>query len=353
MDTTEEQTSKSRRISKGNFFYRREETEAYIKTYICGIRTRKRPVNPCKFIDIRMVGQEYRLKAWLEKEINAVSEMLENKLSDMERKIDRISAALEEPFAVRENEFKMLVQNMEEQKKQILDSIQNLQKKAQTQYQELNFADLLHDSTRNSQWFKDKTLSLYGWAANYSFIYTLFRILDNVRPAKILEMGLGQTSLATSQYVAHNNPAAEVDIIENDTSWINIYRPRLAAGKNIRLNQCDIEFFDEEGQNRRYNRAALSQITADKKYNLIIVDGPMGGGQKHPRSNILDLVEKNLAPDFIIIFDDTERPGEQATIARTQDKLKTMGIAFATQQRDAIKSQFLIFSQSYEFARYL
>lgn len=238
-------------------------------------------------------------------------------------------------------------------KAQVSAEIKALQTKAQRQYQELNFADLLHDSTAGSPWLKDKSFALYGWAANYSFIYTLFRILDNVRPARILEMGLGQTSLVTSQYVAHNNPAAEVDIIENDTSWINIYRPRLAAGENIRLNQCDIEFFDEEGQNRRYNRAALSQITADKKYNLIIVDGPMGGGQKHPRSNILDLVEKNLAPDFIIIFDDAERPGEQATIARTQDKLKTMGIAFATQQRDAIKSQFLIFSQSYEFARYL
>lgn len=238
-------------------------------------------------------------------------------------------------------------------KAQVSAEIKALQTKAQCQYQELNFADLLHDSAAGSPWLKDKSFALYGWAANYSFIYTLFRILDNVRPAKILEMGLGQTSLVTSQYVAHNNPAAEVDIIENDASWINIYRPRLAVGENIRLNQCNIEIFDEEGQNRRYNRAALSQITADKKYNLIIVDGPMGGGQKHPRSNILDLVEKNLAPDFIIIFDDAERPGEQATIARTQDKLKTMGIAFATQQRDALKSQFLIFSQSYEFARYL
>ena len=250
-------------------------------------------------------------------------------------------------------QFAALQTEINGMKAQVSAEIKALQTKAQRQYQELNFADLLHDSAAGSSWLKDKSFALYGWAANYSFIYTLFRILDNVRPAKILEMGLGQTSLVTSQYAAHNNPAAEVDIIENDTSWINIYRPRLAAGENIRLNQCDIEFFDEEGQNRRYNRAALSQITADKKYNLIIVDGPMGGGQKHPRSNILDLVEKNLAPDFIIIFDDVERHGEQATIARTQDKLKTMGIAFATQQRDALKSQFLIFSQSYEFARYL
>ena len=238
-------------------------------------------------------------------------------------------------------------------KAQASAEIKALQTKAQRQYQELNFADLLHDSAAGSSWLKDKSFALYGWAANYSFIYTLFRILDNVRPAKILEMGLGQTSLVTSQYAAHNNPTAEVDIIENDASWINIYRPRLAVGENIRLNQCNIEIFDEEGQNRRYNRAALSQITADKKYNLIIVDGPMGGEQKHPRSNILDLVEKNLAPDFIIIFDDAERSGEQNTIARTKEKLAAQRIDFGVQRRDALKSQVLIFSKSYEFVQFL
>ena len=354
MDTTEKQTSKSRRISKGNFFYRREETEAYIKTYICGIRTRKRPVNPCKFIDIRMVGQEYRLKAWLEKEINAVSEMLENKLSDMERKIDRISAALEEPFAVRENEFKMLVQNMEEQKKQILDSIQNLQKKAQTQYQELNFADLLHDSTRNSQWFKDKTLSLYGWGANYSFIYTLFRILDNVKPENILEMGLGQTSMVTSQYIANCRPDAQLDIIENDPGWIDVYQSKLPQHANVCLHRCDIEFFEDRGEkNRKYQEKELKKITQDKKYNMIIVDGPMGGGQKFPRSNIMELVESNFAKDFVIIFDDAERPGEQNTIARTKEKLVAQGVEFGVQRRDALKSQVLIFSKSYEFVQFL
>ena len=55
------------RVSKGNFWYRRVETEAYVKTYICGIRTRKRPANPCKFIDARLAEMEQRLKAYIAK----------------------------------------------------------------------------------------------------------------------------------------------------------------------------------------------------------------------------------------------------------------------------------------------
>lgn len=272
--------------------------------------------------------------------------------------LDRVQERLEDLSALKEidfaqkSELDILSQDIEKQKSELLEKVQNLQNKAQLQYQELNFADLLHDSTQNSPWLKDKNFALYGWAANYSFIYTLFRILDNVQPAHILEMGLGQTSIVTSQYIANNKPEADLDIIENDESWIKIYEPKLAKSQNIKLHQCDIEFFDYEGeQSRKYKE--LDKITGDKKYNLIIVDGPLGGAQKFPRSNIVELVEHNLAQDFIIMFDDAERAGEQNTIAQTKAKLASQGIEFGFQQRNALKSQVLIFSKSCEFAKYL
>ena len=272
--------------------------------------------------------------------------------------LDRVQERLEDLSALKEidfaqkSELDVLSQDIEKQKSELLEKVQNLQNKAQLQYQELNFADLLHDSTQNSPWLKDKNFALYGWAANYSFIYTLFRILDNVQPAHILEMGLGQTSMVTTQYIANKKPAADLDIIENDESWIKVYEPKLAKSQNIKLHQCDIEFFDYEGeQSRKYKE--LNKITGDKKYNLIIVDGPFGGAQKLPRSNIVELIEHNLAQDFIIMFDDAERAGEQNTIAQTKAKLTSLGIKFGTQQRNALKSQILIFSKSCEFAKYL
>ena len=272
-------------------------------------------------------------------------------LDSVRERLEDLSVLKEIDFA-QQSELNVLSQDIEKQKSQLLEKVQNLQNKAQLQYQELNFADLLHDSTQNSPWLKDKNFALYGWAANYSFIYTLFRILDNVQPAHILEMGLGQTSMVTSQYIANNKHEADLDIIENDENWIKIYEPKLAKSSNIKLHQCDIEFFDYEGeQSRKYKD--INRITKDKKYNLILVDGPFGGAQKFPRSNIIELVEHNLAKDFIIIFDDAERPGEQNTIAQTKVKLTSLGIGFSIQQRNAQKSQVLIFSKSCEFAKYL
>ena len=50
---------------KGNWLYKKVETERYIKTYICGIRTRKRPANLCKYVDSGLQELEKRLKSFI------------------------------------------------------------------------------------------------------------------------------------------------------------------------------------------------------------------------------------------------------------------------------------------------
>ena len=233
-----------------------------------------------------------------------------------------------------------------------IENIEEVKLQQYKNYSELNFADLLHDSMQNRDWLKDKNFSLYLGAANYSFIYTLFRVLDNVNPQNILEMGMGQTSKLTSQYVAYKNQNATLDIIENDADWIDIYQSQLPLNERVKIHLCNLEFFEFKGvENRKYR--ALDNVIKDKKYNLVIVDGPLGSRQLLPRSNIIDIVMSNLADDFIIIFDDAERKGEQETISQTKAKLTELGIEFTTQQRDALKSQFIIFSKSFNFARFL
>ena len=49
----------------GNWLYKRVETERYIKTYICGICTRKRSANMCQYIDSGLQELEKRLKNYI------------------------------------------------------------------------------------------------------------------------------------------------------------------------------------------------------------------------------------------------------------------------------------------------
>lgn len=233
------------------------------------------------------------------------------------------------------------------------ESLQSCQELINKQFKELNYADLFHDSIVNSTWLKDKSFSLHRWAANYSFIYMLYRILDNAKPKHILEMGMGQTSRMTSQYIANCSPQSTLDIIENDAGWINVYKPQLPQSDNIRIHQCDLEFFkDDGGDCRKYKE--LDNAVGNTKYDLVIIDGPLGADQTLPRSNILDLIKNgNIADDFIIIFDDAERKGEQKTIANTIALLEEQEIKYSSFQRNALKTQQFISSLTKSFIKYL
>lgn len=243
--------------------------------------------------------------------------------------------------------------NINEQLVQIQQKLSNLRDLVQQQFKELNFADLLHDTIINSTWLKDKSFSLHGWAANYSFIYMLYRILDNVHPEHILEMGMGQTSRLTSQYVAYCNPQATVDIIENDVGWISTYQPQLAQSERAKVHQRDLELFTYDNTEcRKYKD--LNDVIGTTKFDLIIIDGPFGANQTLPRSNVLDIIKNhNLADDFIIIFDDAERTGEQNTSAQAIALLKEQNIEPTVFHRAGIKAQTFITSSTKSFIQFL
>ena len=218
---------------------------------------------------------------------------------------------------------------------------------------ELNYAHLLHDGMRESTWLKNQTFDLHNWAANYSFIYLLFRILDKIEPRNILEFGLGQTTKLTTQYIVHKNPKAHLNVCEHSLDWIKIYQPDLPKHEHIRINHLDLEYFDYwRKKNDKY--AGLLELVGNKKFDLIIVDGPVGGGKNLPRSNVVDLVgHGNLAKNFVIIFDDAERAGEKNTIRKTQAALRKKAIAFQTFERFGIKRQAYIVNKNCSFASFL
>ena len=218
---------------------------------------------------------------------------------------------------------------------------------------ELNYAHLLHDGMKGTFWLNKQTFDLHNWAANYSFIYLLFRILDKMEPQNILEFGLGQTTKLTTQYIAYKNSKAYLNVCEHSRDWIQIYQPELPKHEHIRINHLNLEYFDYwRKKNDKY--AGLLELVGDKKFDLIIVDGPVGGGKSLPRSNVVDLIgHGNLAEDFVIIFDDAERVGEKNTIRKAQAALRKKAIAFQTFERFGIKRQAYIVSKSRAFAAFL
>jgi len=214
--------------------------------------------------------------------------------------------------------------------------------------EELLFANRFHDTIRGSVWFPaDVPFSFSKGSCNYSFAYILYRILNDTHPLDILEFGLGQSSKLTSLYTLNKNKNAHLDIVEHDRDWIEAFSGNITLNDRIKIHNLELEMF--EFQNRMNDKyAALEKVTGEKKYDLIIIDGPVGAQKNFPRSNILDLIPSNLAESFVIILDDAERPGEQRLLDEVFKKLNDASVDFSHTIIHSIKNQAVIVSPDLE-----
>ena len=255
------------------------------------------------------------------------------------------------------------IELLKKEKNQLLDnfnsineSITNLKNDVDedlARTKEINYAFVFKDTISESVWLKKRNFSLNNSASNYSFMYTLFRILDEVNPKSILELGLGQTSKLTTQY-ANSFDDSNLMIVDGDQVWIDVFSEKLEISENINLFQCDTEMFTyNDTENLRF--ANLEDIVGDSKFDLIIIDGPQGftfdpvyHHFDYSRTNIWNLID-NLADDFVIIIDDFERQGEKNTMIHLEELLNERNITFYHFRSSGVKEQYVICSEKYRF----
>jgi hypothetical protein len=220
---------------------------------------------------------------------------------------------------------------------------------------EIHYAFVFNDTIRGSKWLKETNFSLINASANYSLMYYIYRVLDEVNPKNILELGLGQTTRLTSQYANYFNDV-KLTVIEEDEQWIKTFSDNIDLNDNIKIVQRDIEEFEFDGSiNLRFKD--FSEVTGNEKYDLIIIDAPHGYIKKngvtkvldYPRSNVWQLIPDNLAENFAIIMDDYERQGEQNTMEHVKKLLKENGIRFFRHSHHGLKFQHAVFSRDYKF----
>ena len=178
---------------------------------------------------------------------------------------------------------------------------------------EVVWGAVFHDTVTGSEWFTDRRLSPGRWAVGYPFLYVLYRVLDEVQPSSVLELGLGHSTKVVAQYAKHNSRARHV-VVEHDAGWIETF----AANYVLSTETCLIELPLAQASSpsgsvvQRYDGFA-SAVGADV-YDLIIIDGPFGYDQDLARIDILDVLPGSLGRRFVIMLDDAHRPGEQAAI---------------------------------------
>ncbi len=227
-------------------------------------------------------------------------------------------------------------------------------KKMEKTMNEIKYSLIFKDTIKNSEWLTNNKFSLNNSSSNYSYMYLLYRVLDETHPKNILEFGLGQTTKMINQFSEYYS--SKVKVIEDNEEWIKHFSKFLDDNKNMEILKTELEEFDSANStNIRYNL----KLKKRDKFDLILVDGPFGGRlgdekipQEYPRSNIWNLLD-NLKDEFIIIFDDYDRPGERNTASELMKKLDSNNISYMKKMYKALKYQLIICSENYNFLTWL
>lgn len=189
------------------------------------------------------------------------------------------------------------------------------------------WAQVFHDTIRDSTWLKNKTFSPGRWAVGYAYLYVMYRILNEMRPKCILDLGLGQTTRMIAQYAAHCKGVRHV-VVESDPEWGKFFRRRFRLPKSTSLYYRPYEMQEFRGnQVRAYSQ--FSQLLKHQTFDLVSIDAPCTSEMRcFARIDMLANLATCLRWDFVIMIDDLQFPAVANTANAIGEELSARGIDF-------------------------
>lgn len=242
------------------------------------------------------------------------------------------------------DKFKSFFRKIESNQKKILSELEI----AKHQANEIEWANIYHDSIRGKKWLEELPLNIGRWAGNYSFFYVLHRILNDYQPKNILEIGLGESTKMISTYLDNFLTQSKHTVVEHNPDWVNSFTNKFKISDRSKIEVIDLELKIVNGFEVTGYKDFDIKITDD--FDLYIVDGPFGA-DRFSRYDIISLVKKfELNKEFIILFDDTNRKGELETCDDICSILKKKKINYHTFHYFGNKASTIIASDKYKFS---
>ena len=180
-------------------------------------------------------------------------------------------------------------------------------------------------------------------AATYSYLYLLLRTIQEIEPLKILELGAGLSTVLMERL--SSTFGHQLTTLEHDAEWVE--RIRSQGVESVR--HAELVTREILGHTTRVYDSSV--VSADQRFNVLLVDGPRRS-RRRSRWTALEYIENWLEEEFMIIFDDAERPGEIDTISEALGLLDQRGVKYGCQLTRSVNSQFLIATKRFQSALY-
>ena len=218
------------------------------------------------------------------------------------------------------------------------------------QNEELIYRDIWKDTLQGLPWAERiGSISPCRSAVGYNYLYVMTRILKEVSPLRICDIGLGvSTSLLSAYFSTLSDVSAEHTVIEHDEGWISFYTNTHHLSDNTTIQKVDIAIDNTLWAGKKYAYKNLQELLKGKRYQVLSIDGP-NGSRFHSRSDILPLLPGILDSEFVILIDDADRFGERQTVRRILQKLQACGIRYAKRTYRGLSDVQLIASEGWRF----
>lgn len=201
-------------------------------------------------------------------------------------------------------------------------------KRIEKQNDELIWAKTWEDTCRGIDWLENMpSVSPGRWAVGYNYLYVMTRILNDIEPHRVLDLGLGISSTLISRYFSYRDYADGLHtIVEHDEEWVKFYtyKNKLSPVSDINIQKL------VEKQYKGHPIFAyenLAKVVSEKKYTVISIDAPFGS-EEYSRRDIIEFLPTILDESFVLIIDDSNRKGEWNTITEIEEILKINGIGY-------------------------
>ena len=195
---------------------------------------------------------------------------------------------------------------------------------------EIYWSQVYNSTIAGSKWLKDKSVSPGRWAVGYNYLYVLYRILNDVKPENIMEMGLGQSTRVIAQYAACYK--AHHIVFEENKDWTEFFSLGFdGLSEYTQIKHCDIKRELFKNENVPVYEGFKDFLNEDrKKYQLFSIDAPIQGSDNFSRIDVLNCIPNNLGDDFVMMFDDCGWNIHANTIIEVKKALDSHGIKYTS-----------------------
>ncbi len=264
----------------------------------------------------KILDQSLEIQKCLNNQYEQSKELIKNDFLNIGQDFQSIQKILESS----QRNQKVLAETMEKIRIRNIEAARNSS--------EAVWAWTFNNTISGTTWLKDRAFSPGRWAMGYPNLYAMYRILNEARPKRILELGLGQSTRMIGQYAEAFEDVKHL-VIEHDQSWIDFFSHNFHLTEKTEIIHLDREMipYKEAKAVRAFH--GFHDILTGKQFDFISIDAPLGGDMKqYSRIDILSILPECLSKDFVILIDDYERIGEQNTVKEIEECLRENNILY-------------------------